>query len=192
MKILTEISARHVHLSEKDFEKLFGKNKNLEKIKSLSQPGEFASEKKVILFNQGKKIEDVRVLGPLRKNSQAEISITDAYNLSLNPIPKIKVSGDLADTTKILIKGSKSSVKIPCIIAQRHLHCSDKEAKELKLKNNQKVSVKIKGIREIVFSNIAVRVSKNYRLSLHLDTDEGNAAGIKGKTFGEIIKNGKK
>ncbi len=192
MKILTEVSARHVHLSEKDFEKLFGKNKNLAKIKPLSQPGEFASEEKVTLFNHERKMEDVRILGPFRTNSQAEISMTDAYNLKLNPIPKIKVSGDLANTTKISVKGPKSSLKIPCIIAQRHLHCSDKEAEELRLKNNQKVSVKINGVREVIFCNVAVRVSKNYRLSLHLDTDEGNAAGIRGKTFGKIIKSGKK
>lgn len=134
MKIPIEISARHIHLSEKDFEKLFGKNKNLISLKKLSQPGEFASEEKITLINSDKKIENVRILGPFRKNSQAEISLTDAYNLKLNPLPKIKVSGDIADTTKISVKGPKSSIKIPCIIAKRHLHCSVKESEKLRLK----------------------------------------------------------
>jgi putative phosphotransacetylase len=188
MKIPVEISARHIHLSEKDFERLFGKNKTLNPIKELSQPGEFASEEKLIIINKDKKIENVRILGPFRASSQVEISLTDAFNLKLNPLPKIKISGDTANTVKILVRGKNSSVKIPCIIAQRHLHLSSKEAQKLRIKNNQKISVKIRGIREVTFSNIIARVSDNYRLSLHLDTDEGNSAGIYGRTFGDIVK----
>lgn len=188
MKIPVEISARHVHLSQKDFERLFGENKSLVLIKELSQPGEFASEEKVTLISSDKEIKNVRILGPFRKISQAEISLTDAYNLKLNPLPKIKVSGDLADTTEILVKGPKSSIKIPCIITKRHLHCSVKEAEKLKLKDNQNVSIIVKSPRGVTFNNVVVRVSENYRLSLHLDTDEGNSAGIIGKTFGEIVK----
>ncbi len=188
MKIPIEISARHIHLSEEDFGKLFGKNQ-LVPVKFLSQPGEFASEEKVTLINNENIIENVRVLGPFRKKSQAEISLTDVYSLKLSPFPKIRVSGDLADASKILIKGPESSVKIPCIIAQRHLHVSDKQAEKLRLKDNKKISVKIKGAREVTFHNIIVRVSENYRLSLHLDTDEGNAAGIYGKIRGDIVKN---
>ncbi|MCK9595707.1 phosphate propanoyltransferase [Candidatus Pacearchaeota archaeon] len=183
-----EISARHVHLSEKDFEKLFGKNKKIVPIKSLSQVGEFASEEKISLIGNKKEIKDVRILGPFRKNSQAEISLTDAYHLKLNPPPRIKVSGDLANTTRILIKGPKASITIPCIIAQRHLHCSNQEAKRLKIKNNQRISVRTKGLRDVTFHNVVVRTGENFRLSLHLDTDEGNAAGIHGKSYGEIIK----
>lgn len=186
-KIPVEVSARHVHLSLGDFEKLFGKGKNLIPIKKLSQPGEFASEEKITLISKEKEIENVRILGPLRKNSQAEVSLTDAYNLKLNPLPKIKVSGDLANTGSILVRGKKASVKIPCIIAMRHLHCSLEQARKLKLKDNQKVSVRIKGKRELIFREIVVRVSEKYRLALHLDTDEGNSAGITGKAFGEIV-----
>lgn len=188
MKIMIEVSARHVHLSATDFEKLFGKNKSLSPIKNLSQIGEFASEEKIILVNGDKKIENVRILGPFRENSQAEISLTDAYTLKLNPLPKIKVSGDLSNTTNILVKGPKGSVNIPCIVAKRHLHCSPEEAKKLRLKNNQKVSIKISGERETVFKEIIVRVNEKFRLSLHLDTDEGNAAGVEGEIFGEIVK----
>ena len=187
-KIPVEVSARHIHLSKKDFEKLFGENKNLVLIKKLSQPGEFASAERVTLINKDKKIENVRILGPLRKSSQAELSLTDAYNLKLNPLPKIRVSGDIVNTTRILIKGPKSSLKIPCIIAKRHLHCTPSDAKRLKLKNNKEISVKIGGIRGTTFHNIATRVSEKFKLALHLDTDEGNAAGITGKIFGELVR----
>ena len=187
MKIPVEISARHIHISKKDFEKLFGKNKKLTKSKGLSQPGEFASEETVTLINSKRKIENVRILGPFRKRSQVEISLTDAHNLRLNPLPRIKVSGDLSREKNISVKGQRGSIKIPCIIAKRHLHCSPKESKKLKLKNNQKISIKISGIRETIFHNIVVRVSEDYKLALHLDTDEGNAAGITKKVTGEIV-----
>lgn len=187
-KILVEVSARHIHLSKADFKKLFGRGKNLVLYKKLSQPGEFASGEKVTLINAGRKIKEVRILGPFRKSSQVEISLTDSYNLKLNPLPKIRVSGDIGNTTSILVKGKKSSIKLPCIIAQRHLHLSPQQARKLRLKNNQKVSMKTKGTREITFHNIIVRISENYRLALHLDTDEGNSAGIIGKSFGEIVK----
>ncbi len=187
MKIPVEVSARHIHLSKEDFEKLFGKNKNLTLFKQLSQPGEFASGEKIDLVNLDRKIENVRILGPFREHSQAEISLTDAYTLKLKETPKIRVSGDIANTLKILIKNGNSSIKIPCIIAQRHLHCSVDEAQKLGLKNNQRVSMKIRGVREITFHNIVVRISDKYRLSLHLDTDEGNSAAIDKKTFGYLI-----
>jgi putative phosphotransacetylase len=188
MKIPIETSARHIHLSKKDFEKLFEKNKEPTTLKKLSQPGEFASKETLTLINGKNKIENTRILGPLRKYSQAEISLTDAYKLKLNPLPKLKISGDLNNTTKITVKNKNSSIKIPIIIAKRHLHCSPEQAKKLKIQNNQKISVKIKGQREITFHNILARVSDNYKLALHLDTDEINAAGIREKTFGEIVK----
>lgn len=182
-----EISARHAHLCKEDFKKLFGKKKKLMIMRKLSQPSEFASKEKIELIN-GKEKFNVRIVGPLRVNSQAEISMTDAYNLSLDPLPKIRVSGDIHGTSQILAKGPRGQVKIPVIIAQRHLHCSEEQAKKLRLKNNQLISVKINGQRKTTFHNIIVRVSKDYNLSLHLDTDEANAAGISEKTFGEIIK----
>jgi len=188
MKVPIEVSARHIHLAKKDFEKLFGKQNPISPIKKLSQEGEFAAEEKISLINKDKRIDNVRILGPFRKKSQVEIALTDAYHLKLNPLPKIKVSGDLANTTKILVHGPKGSVKIPCIIAQRHLHCSEDEAKKLKIKNNQIIKIKILGKRGLIFENVMVRTNPKYRASVHLDTDEGNSAGISGKTFGEIVK----
>ena len=187
MKIPIEISARHIHLTEKDFKKLFGKNKSLTKFKDLSQPGEFASNEKLIIINSDKKIKNVRIIGPFRKDSQVEISITDVYQLKLKHMPKMNISGHLVKT-KILVKGPKTSLRLPCIISHRHLHCSPQEAKKLKLKNFQKVSAKINSPRAVTFHNVLVRVSEDYKLSLHLDTDEGNAAGISKKTFGRLVR----
>lgn len=187
-QISVETSARHAHLCKEDFKKLYGKEKTLIPIRKLSQPGEFSSKETISLVNRNKKIENVRILGPFRKRSQVELSLTDAYNLNLNPLPSIRVSGDLNNTTKILVKGPKAQIKIPAIIAQRHLHCSEEQGKKLNLKNNQKISININGQRETTFHNIVVRISKNYDLSLHLDTDEANSAGIKKKAFGKIVK----
>lgn len=186
-KVQVEVSARHIHFSEKDFEKLFGKNKNLIPIKNLSQEGEFASEEIIEIINGKEKLK-ARILGPFRKNSQAEVSLTDAYHLKLNPLPEIKVSGDLENVTKVSVRNKDKMIKIPCIIAQRHLHCSNEEAKKLGVKNNQVIKIKIEGKRKLIFDNVVVRTNPRYRASVHLDTDEGNAAGISGKTFGEIVK----
>ncbi len=188
IKIPVEVSARHLHISKQDFEKLFGKNETLNPTKNLSQPGEFASDKFVNIINKNKKIETVRILGPFRGHSQVEISITDAYTLGLNPLPKIRISGDLGNTTKVLVEGKNSKINLPCIIAKRHLHLSEKEAEKMKLKNNQKISIKVRGIRELIFNEVVVRASDKSKLAFHIDTDEANAAGIFKKTFGEIIR----
>jgi propanediol utilization protein len=188
MKIPIEISARHIHLAKKDFEKLFGKDKNLNKIKDLSQLGEFISKERLKIIKGNKFIDNIGIIGPFRDDSQVEISLTDAYNLKLKPLPKIRVSRDIVDTIKILVRGPKGQLKIPCIIAQRHLHCSEEEAKKLKIKDKQIIKIKISGKRGIIFENVIVRVKPTFCLSFQIDTDEGNAAGIFKKTFGEIVK----
>ena len=186
MKIPIETSARHVHLSEKDFKKLFGKGKKLIPLKKLSQPGQFATKEKIDLIKGKNKISNVRVVGPLREKSQIEISKTDAIKLGINA--PIRLSGNTKGAPKILAQNKNKKIKIPVIIAKRHLHCSIEQAKKLKLKNNKKVSVKVQGQRGLIFNKIIVRSGKGHKLALHLDTDETNAAGISGKVFGEIVK----
>lgn len=176
MKILTEVSARHAHLSEKDYKKLFG-NKKIEILRRISQPGQY-STKQIMKLKDFK----IRLVGPLRKYSQIEISKTEAIKLGINP--PIKLSGDIKRVKKIEIKGPKGNAKIPVIIAKRHLHLSEEEGKKLKLRNNQKINIKIKGKREIIFKKVIVRKGKNNKLAFHIDTDEGNAAGINKKTYG--------
>ena len=186
-KVLVEVSGRHVHLCQEHIDKLFGKNYKLTKIKDLSQPGEYAAEERVDLINGSRVIENVRVLGPPREESQVEMSITDSFELGLKA--PLRLSGDLGGSEDIVLKGPKGRVNLKrgAIVAERHLHLSPEQAKEFAVKNNQEVSIKIGGERSVTFHNVFIRIG-DYDAALHLDTDEGNAAGIEGKTYGELIK----
>lgn len=182
-----EISARHVHLCKKDLQELFGENYELTPWKKLSQSNEFASLETVELNYNGKKIE-ARVLGPVRDKTQIEISLTDAYSLGFESLPPVKISGDLEDACEIIVEGPRNKINAKgVIIAQRHLHCSEEQAEKLQLKDNDKVRIMVDGKRKIIFEDVVVRVGKNYQLTLHLDTDEGNAAGIKNSDYGILI-----
>ena len=183
-----EISARHIHVSQKDLEKLFGKGYKLRKLKPLSQPSDFAAKETLDIKNGPKKISKLRIVGPPRKKTQVELSATDAIRLGIKPI--LKESGDVKKTPGIFLISPRKKIRIKegVIVALRHIHCTSKEAKELGLKNREMASVKIKGKREITFHKVKVRIDKNYRLCLHIDTDEGNAAEINKKGKGFLIK----
>jgi len=185
-KIPIEISARHIHLCQKDLEMLFGKGYQLRELRKLSQADDFAAKEKIDIKIGNKIIKGIRIVGSVRKETQIEISLTDAFNANVRPV--LRLSGNLKGTPgAVLIKGKKKlKVKQGVIIAQRHLHCSLNEAKLLKLKNGAFISVKVEGRRGITFHNIKVRVKRGYKLSLHLDTDEGNAAGIFKKGKGKL------
>ncbi|MBU1130558.1 phosphate propanoyltransferase [Patescibacteria group bacterium] len=187
-KIPVEISARHIHLSQKDLDALFGKGFKLKKIKDLSQPGEFASSQTVELIGPKSSYKKVRVIGPVRKNTQVEITATDCRVLGINA--PVRLSGNVKGSAQATIKGPKARIKLKqgVIIAQRHLHLSAEEAKKLKVRNNQKVSVRIKGERSITFHEVVVRAGRQYKKACHLDTDEGNSAGMKTCEYGELVK----
>jgi propanediol utilization protein len=187
MKIPVEISARHVHLSQKDADILFGKNYIFKKKKDLSQPGEFAAEETVMIRANNKEFSNVRVITPQRIKTQVEISLTDAYYLGLNA--PIRLSGELKDTPGIVLIGPKGEVQLEegVIVAQRHLHISPIEAMKSGIDGQDVVSIKIDGPRSLTFHNIKVRRGEKFKLSVHLDTDEGNSAGINQKTTGELI-----
>lgn len=178
IKVPVEVSARHCHLSAQDLEKLFGPGHELTKIKQLSQPSEFACQETVDIKFGEKEIKNVRVVGPLRKQTQVEVSVTDAMGSGAN-LP-VRLSGDLQNSAPIVLLGPKGSVELNegLIIARRHLHCATDQAKELGLKNGSLVSVEIKGERAVIFHCVEARVKDDYKLCLHLDTDEGNTAGI--------------
>ncbi|MBT3405329.1 propanediol utilization protein [archaeon] len=184
-KIPIEISGRHIHLSETDMKILFGKDHKLNPIKMLSQKGEFSTIDKVKIKNKNNELK-LLVLGPLRKKSQIEISLTDAYNLKLSPLPEIRISGNLFDTSKIIVYGPEGKIKSSIIIAKNHLHLSKEDAIELKLKDKQKINIQVDNKRKIIFQDVIVRI-KEGNLALHLDTDEGNAAGIAKNAFGKIL-----
>lgn len=185
MKILVETSARHIHLSQRDADILFGICHIFRRIKSLSQPGEYASKETVRLVGKKSSFGNLRVIMPIREKSQVEVSMTDCYCLGIQPV--IRLSGDTSGAPKLVVKGPKGKTSIPVIVAKRHLHLSPSEAKKLKIKNNQKLKIKIKSSRSAVFDEIIARVGSRYRQSLHLDADEANAAGIDGKAFGELV-----
>jgi len=186
IKIIIETSARHVHLDKKTLEKLFGKGYKLTPDYSLSQKGEFAAKERVILKTKKGEIKRVRIIGPLRKKTQIEISRTDAFHLKINP--PLRLSGDLKNTPGITLIGPKGEVKLKqgVIIAARHIHCDPKTAKKLNLKHGDKVSVRIKGKRGLIFNNVVVRIRKNFVWRMQIDTDEANAAGIRKTGIGSV------
>lgn len=173
------VSNRHIHLSKEDKEKLFGRGYQLRPIKELSQPGQYACEERVTIIGKKGTIENVRVLGPERKETQLEVSVSDCYTLGIKPV--IRMSGDLDNTPGITIEGPKGRVELQkgVVVAARHLHISEEEAKLYGLKDGDVIRVKKSGIRETIFGNVLVRSGFGHRLELHFDIEEANAAGIK-------------
>jgi len=184
-----EISARHIHLSKKDLETLFGFGYKLKKLKNLSQPGLFAAKEVVDIKRGNQKITNVRIIGPVRNQTQIEISLTDAVNFGIK-IP-IRRSGNLKNSPGITLIGPKGKINIKegLIVAWRHIHLGPQKAKKLGLKDGDLVSIKTKGKRALIFKNVLVRIiNKNFKVEVHLDTDEGNAAGITKKGAGILLK----
>jgi len=184
-RILVETSARHIHLSKKDADNLFGNSYSFHKLRKLSQPAQYSVRETLDLIGRKSTLKNVRIILPTRKNSQVEVSITDCYSLGIKPV--LRMSGNTIGTPKIIIKGPNGEIKAPAIVAKRHLHLSDAEAKELNVRNNQKVRIMIKGKRALLLDEIITRVGNEHKSALHLDTDEANAAMIKGKTTGELL-----
>lgn len=186
--IEVEASGRHVHLAEKDIEKLFGVNYKLTKIKDLSQPGQFACKERVTIKGPKGSIKNVVVLGPARAETQVEVSLTDS--LALGVKPPIKMSGELLDTPGITIESDRGVVNLDrgLIAAKRHIHVSKEDAKKFEVKDNDLVKVKVFGERPLIFDDVVIRVSEDYTTFMHIDYDEANACGFKSGTFARIIK----
>ena len=173
------ISARHVHLTEAVIETLFCDNYRLHTHSDLAQPGQFAAEESVTLVGPHGRIPQVRIVGPPRSVNQVELSRTDAITLGINA--PVRESGDLAGTPGIVLEGPRGSVKLDSgvICALRHVHMCPEEAARLGFKDQDRIQVSAQsGDRQMLFQNVVVRVSPTYRLEMHLDTDEGNAAGL--------------
>lgn len=187
-KIVVETSARHVHLSEADLKVLLGEGNELTVKKMLSQPGQFASNERVSLVGPKNTINNVLILGPIRKDTQVEISLTDARTLGVSA--SIRESGDIEGTAGIKIVGPAGEVEIQkgVIAAKRHVHLDTATADEMGLKDKQIVSVKVEGERGLTFGEVVVRVNDNFAPAVHLDTDEANAAALSGEVYGEIIQ----
>ena len=183
------ISNRHIHLSEADLEILFGKGYSLTPIKELSQPGQYACKETLTIVGPSlRPIENVRVLGPIRKQSQVEISKTDSYVLKVKP--PVRESGKLSGSAPITLIGPKGVVTLKegCIIANRHIHMSEDEAKIFGLRDYDFVTVDVEGERRTRWFDVQVRVHKDFRLEMHVDTDDANAAGIGNGFKVKIVK----
>ena len=187
-KILVEASGRHIHLSTGHLEILFGKGYKLTPKKELSQPGQFLSEEKVSLTGSEGTIENISILGPVREKSQAEISKTDA--LSIGVSAPVRMSGNIEGSGSAIISTPLSSVKLQqgVIVAKRHIHITPEDAGKFGVSNNEEVNVKVEGERGVIFTNVSVRVSKDYCTALHLDYDEANACGYYKGMKATIVK----
>lgn len=187
MKVKVAVSARHIHLTKEDVDILFGKNYELTKRNDLSQMGQYACEEVVTIKTE--KLElNLRVLGPVRSYTQAEVSRTDAYKLGINP--PVRDSGDVLGSEKVTIIGPKGTIenKECCIIADRHIHMSNDDALAYGLKHGDIVSVKVDGLKGGIMNNVHIRVADNFTLEMHIDTDDANAFLLNGKEVLEVIK----
>ncbi len=174
------VSNRHIHLSREDLETLFGKGYELTSMKPLSQPGQFACQEQVTIVGPSMRpIEKVRVLGPLRSQSQVEISRTDSFVLKCKP--PVRESGDLKGSAPVTVIGPKGvlTLKEGCIIANRHIHMSPEDGRKFGVQDGDYVDVDVLGAeRRTRFYDVQVRVSDRFKLEMHIDTDDANAVGI--------------
>ncbi|WP_426446958.1 phosphate propanoyltransferase [Paenibacillus sp. S-38] len=186
-KVPVGVSARHIHLSVDHIAALFGAGHELKVLKELSQPGQFAAEETVAVIGPKGKFDKVRILGPARGKTQLEVSRTDAFSLGVNP--PVRESGNIAGTPGIKLVGPAGEVEIEegVIVAARHIHFHTEDAARWGIQDKQKLTVRVSGERAVIFEEVVARVSDQYALDMHIDTDEANAAGVKNGDEAEIL-----
>ena len=188
-RFIVEVSARHVHLNKEAVEILFGKGYRLNIKKNLSQPGQYVCEEKVEVVGEKSSLKRVSVLGPEREDVQVEISKTDSRSLGIDA--PVRESGDLDGSAGCVLIGPCGELKLEkgVIVAKRHIHMTPEDANEMGVKNGDVVFVDIPSKeRSLIFKDVVVRVSKNYSLAMHVDTDEANSCLISSDVQGEIVK----
>ena len=187
-KFIVESSARHIHLTREHVEALFGEGYQLTPKKYLSQPGQFACEEKVTVVGPKGELK-MSILGPERKASQIEVSLTDARALGIEAL--IRESGDIKGTNGAKVIGPKGELELSegVMAAKRHVHMTPEDAAKYGVENGEIVGVKedTEG-RSLIFLDTVIRVSDKFALAMHIDTDEANAVGLKGSALGEIVK----
>jgi putative phosphotransacetylase len=188
MLIPVGVSSRHIHLKQEHVEALFGVGAELSVLKDLSQPGEFAANETVKVVGPKGEFPTVRVLGPVRKFTQLEISRTDAYTLGVKA--PLRSSGNIEGTPGIKIIGPKGELQIEegVIVAERHIHMTPDDTKRYEVEDGQYVSVKAEGERSLIFNQVLIRVRETFALDMHIDTDEANASGLKTGDQVQILK----
>lgn len=178
LTVPVEVSARHVHLCREDMDALFGPGSQLTYVRDLSQPGQFLSQERVDVVGAKRTLSGVAILGPLRPQSQVEVSMTDCY--TLGTVGPVRESGHVEDTPGLKLVGPKGEVTLKqgLIVAKRHLHMTPEDAARLGVEDKQIVEVRVDTVRPVVFCDVVVRVHPNFKLAMHIDTDEANAALI--------------
>jgi acetate kinase len=186
------VSARHIHLTQEAVEALFGEGHQLTSLKELSQPGQYACEEQLTIIGPKRSIPKVRILGPVRSKCQIEISRTDEFALGIDA--PVRASGDVANTPGITLEGPNGQLALEdgIICAQRHIHMTREDAKNFGVKHRDIVEVAMDtNGRDLIFGDVMVRVSDKYRLEMHIDTDEANAAEIdRGGVDGMLVNTG--
>ena len=188
-RIPIETSARHIHISKEDFETLFGAGKELTFVKELSQPGQYLAAEKLAVIGPRGEFERVSILGPFRSKTQVEISVTDARKLGVPSV--IRQSGDIAGSPGCILRAGEQELQISegVIVAKRHIHMRPVDALQYNVKDNENVFVITKSYeRNLIYADVVVRVSNQFRLSMHVDTDEANAFAGDAEPYGVIVK----
>ena len=189
LTIPIETSARHIHITQEDFETLFGAGAKPTFAKELSQPGQYACRERLTVAGPKGRFEKVVILGPCRRETQVEISVTDARRLGIKSV--IRQSGDLEGTPGCTLIGPKGKIELEkgVIVAKRHIHMTPDEALALHIKDNDEVFVLTKSYgRALIYADVVVRVHSNYHLAMHVDTDEANAFNSDTEPYGVIVR----
>ena len=188
-KIPIETSARHLHLCREDFEKLFGEGKDLTPVKELSQPRQFLAKERLTVIGPKGMFKNVAIIGPLRSVTQMEISVTDARKMGVPVV--IRQSGDIEGTPGMTLVSDMGSVELDegVMVAKRHIHMTPEQAMRMHVKDNEEVFVVTESYnRSMIYGDVIVRVSEDFRLAMHVDTDEANALAGDDQAFGVILK----
>lgn len=189
IKIPIETSARHIHVSREDFETLFGKGAEPHYIKELSQPGQYLCQERLTVKGPRGEFQNIAILGPFRKDTQVELSLTDTRKIGLPGV--IRQSGDIDDTPGCILVGPCGELPISrgVIVAKRHIHMTPEEALALRVRDNDEVFVLTKSYgRALIYADVVVRVSWSYKLAMHVDTDEANAFSSDADPYGVVVR----
>lgn len=189
IKIPIETSARHIHVSREDFYKLFGPAAELHYVKELSQPGQYLCRERLHVCGPRGSFENMAILGPFRNETQIELSLTDTRKLGIPGV--IRQSGDIADTPGCILRGPYGSIELSrgVIVAKRHIHMTPGDAVTLQVHDNEEVFVLTKSYgRALIYADVVVRVSRNFHLAMHVDTDEANAFSSDAEPYGVIVR----
>ena len=186
--VFAEASARHVHLTTADVARLFGEGEALNPVRDLSQPGQYLSDKRVRLVTRKGTIDNVAVLGPVRPETQVELSMTDCRSLGLKA--PVNMSGDLNGAADVCIYGDTGFIEArgSVIVAKAHIHMAPSDAMAFGVSDGQHVKVRVESARPLTLDDVVIRVSEKFRLAMHIDFDEANACLLDKTAKAYIVK----